>query len=97
MFNVGLGEAIDVNTVADTLVRAYDSSSKITIFGNYRLGDIRDNYADLAKIKSKLGFQPKVGFEEGIRRFTQWVNAQEVVEDKYETSINEMKEKGLYK
>lgn len=97
VFNVGLGEAIDVNTVADTLVRAYDSNSKITISGNYRLGDIRDNYADLDKIKSKLGFQPKVGFEEGIRRFTSWVNAQEVVEDKYEKSIQEMKEKGLYK
>lgn len=97
VFNVGLGEAIDVNTVADTLVKAYDSNSKITISGNYRLGDIRDNYADLKKIKSKLGFEPKVSFEEGIRRFTSWVNAQEVVEDKYETSINEMKEKGLYK
>jgi dTDP-L-rhamnose 4-epimerase len=97
VFNVGLGEAIDVNTVADTLVRAYNSNSKITISGNYRLGDIRDNYADLTKIKSKLGFEPKVSFEEGIRRFTSWVNAQEVVEDKYEKSIEEMKEKGLYK
>jgi len=97
VFNVGLGEAIDVNTVADTLVRAYNSNSKITISGNYRLGDIRDNYADLDKIKAKLGFEPKVSFEEGIRRFTAWVNAQDVVEDKYETSINEMKEKGLYK
>lgn len=97
VFNVGLGEAIDVNTVASTLTRAYDSSSKITISGNYRLGDIRDNYADLKKIKSKLGFEPKISFEEGIKRFTAWVNAQEVVEDKYEKSIEEMKEKGLYK
>ncbi|MDX4027731.1 NAD-dependent epimerase/dehydratase family protein [Aliarcobacter skirrowii] len=97
VFNVGLGEAIDVNTVASTLTRAYDSNSKITISGNYRLGDIRDNYADLKKIKSKLGFEPKISFEEGIRRFTAWVNAQEVVEDKYEKSIEEMKEKGLYK
>lgn len=97
VFNVGLGKAIDVNTVASTLTRAYDSNSKITISGNYRLGDIRDNYADLKKIKSKLGFEPKISFEEGIRRFTAWVNAQEVVEDKYEKSIEEMKEKGLYK
>ncbi|MCT7569969.1 SDR family NAD(P)-dependent oxidoreductase [Aliarcobacter butzleri] len=97
VFNVGLGEAIDVNTVASTLTRAYDSNSKITISGNYRLGDIRDNYADLKKIKSKLGFEPKISFEEGIRRFTAWVNEQEVVEDKYEKSIEEMKEKGLYK
>ena len=97
VFNVGLGQAIDVNTVASTLVKTYDSNSKITISGNYRLGDIRDNYADLTKIKSKLGFEPKVSFEEGIRRFTAWVNFQEVVEDKYEKSIEEMKEKGLYK
>lgn len=97
VFNVGLGKAIDVMTVANTLVKTYDSHSKITISGNYRLGDIRDNYADLTKIKAKLGFEPKVSFEDGIERFTKWVEIQEVVEDKYEKSIEEMKEKGLYK
>ncbi len=97
VFNVGLGEAIDVLTVANTLVNAYSSSSKITISKNYRLGDIRHNYADLSKIKNKLGFEPKVNFEEGIRRFTKWVEEQEVMEDKYEKSIEEMKAKGLYK
>ena len=97
VFNVGLGKAIDVNTVANTLVKEYDSNSKITVSGNYRLGDIRDNYADLTKIKSKLGFEPKVSFEEGIRKFTSWVNDQGVEEDKYEKSIEEMKGKGLYK
>ena len=97
VFNVGLGLAIDVNKVARTLVKEYKSNSKISISGNYRLGDIKDNYADLTKIQTKLGFKPKVSFEEGIKRFTKWVNAQEVVEDQYEKSINEMKEKGLYK
>lgn len=97
IFNVGLGEAIDVNTVANTLVKAYHSNSKITISGNYRLGDIKDNYADLTKIKSKLGFEPKISFERGIKKFTDWVEKQEVVEDKYEKSIDEMKAKGLYK
>ena len=97
VFNVGFGEAIDVLTVANTLVKAYTSSSKITISKNYRLGDIRHNYADLTKIKTKLGFEPRVSFEEGIRRFTKWVEMQEVVEDKYEKSIEEMKTKGLYK
>lgn len=97
VFNVGLGKAVDVNTVANTLVKAYKSSSKITISGNYRLGDIKDNYADLTKIKNKLGFEPRVSFEEGMQRFTSWVNAQETVEDNYEKSIEEMKKKGLYK
>ena len=97
VFNVGLGKAVDVNTVAMTLISEYGSKSKVTISGNYRLGDIRDNYADLTKIKAKLGFEPKVSFAEGIKRFTCWVNEQEIAEDKYEQSIAEMKEKGLYK
>ena len=97
VFNVGLGEAIDVMTVANTLVAEYGSETKITITGNYRLGDIRDNYADLTKIRSKLGFEPKVSFKEGISKFIEWVNLQEVAEDKYTQSIEEMKEKGLYK
>ncbi len=97
VFNVGLGEAIDVLTVANTLISTYKSSSKVTISGNYRLGDIRDNYADLSKISSKLGFKPKVSFKQGIEKFTAWVEEQDIVEDNYEKSINEMKEKGLYK
>lgn len=97
VFNVGLGVGIDVLTVANTLVKAYNSNSKITLSGNYRIGDIRHNYADLTKIKERLGFEPKVNFVEGIQRFTTWVNQQKVVEDRYELSIEEMKEKGLYK
>lgn len=97
VFNVGLGVGIDVLTVANTLVKAYNSNSKITLSGNYRIGDIRHNYADLTKIKERLGFEPKVNFVEGIQRFTAWVNQQQVVEDRYELSIEEMKEKGLYK
>lgn len=97
VFNVGLGIGIDVLTVANTLVKAYNSNSKITLSCNYRIGDIRHNYADLTKIKERLGFEPKVNFVEGIQRFTTWVNQQEVVEDRYELSIEEMKEKGLYK
>lgn len=97
VFNVGLGRAINVLTVANTLVKEFNSSSIIKVSGNYRLGDIRDNYADLSKIKALLGFEPKVTFNEGIRRFVLWVNQQEISEDKYEKSITEMKEKGLYK
>jgi nucleoside-diphosphate-sugar epimerase len=97
IFNVGLGEAIDVLTVANTLIKAYGSNSKITVSNNYRLGDIRHNYADLTKIKTKLGFLPTVSFEQGIAKFTAWVDTQVVVEDNYERSIEEMKAKGLYK
>lgn len=97
VFNVGTGVATDVVTVANTLIKNYGIDTEMTITGNYRLGDIRHNYADLSKINSKLGFNPKVNFEEGIKRFTNWVNTQEVKADNYEKSIAEMKEKGMYK
>lgn len=97
VFNVGSGVATDVLTVAQTLKNAYKSDSQIHVSGNYRLGDIRHNYADLSVITKQLGFKPSISFEEGIRRFTAWVEQQEVVEDKYDQSIEEMRAKGLYK
>ena len=97
VFNVGTGVAIDVNTVARELIKNFDSETKVNITGNYRLGDIRHNYADLTKIKSLLGFIPKYNFETGIQKFTDWVLTQDVKESKYEESIAEMKEKGLFK
>lgn len=97
VFNVGTGVPINVLTVANTLIENYGIETPITITGNYRLGDIRHNYADLSKINKKLGFSPKVDFKEGIQRFTAWVNTQEIKEDNYDKSIAEMKDKGMYK
>lgn len=97
VYNVGTGVAIDVITVANTLSKFYNKEIPIQISGNYRLGDIRHNFADISKIKSELGFEPKWNFEKGIEAFTNWVNEQETPEDKYESSIEEMKKKGLYK
>lgn len=97
VFNVGFGEATDVITVATTLARKYEAAVPLQVTGNYRLGDIRHNFADLTKIKASLGFTPKVSFEEGLTKFTAWVKEQEVQESRFEDSVKEMKEKGLFK
>lgn len=97
VFNVGTGVATDVITVANSLIKNYGVDVPVKISGNYRLGDIRHNYADLTKITNKLGFKPKFTFEEGLKQFTNWVNTQEVEKDNYAKSIEEMKAKGLYK
>ena len=97
VFNVGTGVATDVITVATELSNNYGIQVPITISGNYRLGDIRHNYADITKARQLLGFEPKISFKEGLKQFTNWVNTQEVEEDKYQKSIDEMKAKGLYK
>lgn len=96
-FNIGTGVATDVLTVANTLKKHYGINVPVTVSGNYRLGDIRHNFADISKARKLLGYEPKWSFDEGIRKFTEWVNTQDVQEDKYESSIEEMKKKGLYK
>ena len=97
IFNVGTGTPTDVYTVAKQLIKNYRLEVPITISGNYRLGDIRHNFADITKISSMLNFVPKISFNQGLEKFTNWVNSQEIQEDYYQESIEEMKVKGLYK
>jgi dTDP-L-rhamnose 4-epimerase len=61
------------------------------------VGDIRHNYADVSKIKEKLGFESKVSFEMGIKNFTDWVKQQPITNNRYEKSLSEMAQKGLFK
>ena len=96
-FNIGTGVATDVLTVANTLKKYYGIEVPITVSGNYRLGDIRHNYADISKTRKLLGFEPKWSFDAGIEQFCKWVDKQPIQEDKYDSSIEEMKKKGLYK
>lgn len=97
VFNVGSGTPTTVLTVANTLIDCYGSEVPVKVTGNYRLGDIRHNFADLSKITAALGFTPEYSFESGVRKFTEWVLQQEVMEDKYSQSIEEMKTRGLFK
>jgi dTDP-L-rhamnose 4-epimerase len=97
IFNVGSGRSNDVLTVAYALRNYYNSSVNIHISGNYRIGDIRHNYADISKIKKFLNYEPKISFNEGLKNLCNWVDQQEVQKDKYQESIEELSKKGLYK
>lgn len=97
IFNVGSGERLDVLTIANVLKESYHSDVTIKVSGNYRLGDIKDNLADLTKIHDLLGYEPKVSFKEGISNFVDWVEKQEIEANQYDKAMEEMKQKGLYK
>jgi UDP-glucose 4-epimerase len=40
-----------------------------------RAGDVRDSQADNTAARAKLGWEPTVGFEEGLRRTIDWFTA----------------------
>lgn len=95
VFNVGSGVATTVLEVVKHLKAAFNSRIVANVTGNFRLGDIRHNYADLTKIFSLLGFVPKVHFADGIRQFAAWAATQGPKDSAYERSLSEMKERGL--
>jgi dTDP-L-rhamnose 4-epimerase len=96
-YNVGSGVVTTVIDVATKLKTYYNSSVAIKITGNFRIGDIRHNYADLKKVTKELNFRPSIDFKTGLKKFVDWVMSQEVNEDNYSQSIKEMKAKGLFK
>jgi dTDP-L-rhamnose 4-epimerase len=97
MFNVGSGVATDVLTIANTLRAYLGGQSSIAVSGQFRAGDIRHNVADLTKVSRVLGFSPSVSIDEGLRRFVAWVQGERIENDRYEESLNELREKGLFK
>jgi dTDP-L-rhamnose 4-epimerase len=84
-------------TIAQTLLRHLGGSSSIGVSGQFRIGDIRHNVANLEKVKRILGFEPKVGIEDGLSAFVDWVKGEQISGDRYEESLNELRAKGLFK
>jgi dTDP-L-rhamnose 4-epimerase len=96
IYNVGSGQRTTVLAVAETLKELYSSSINIHITGESLKGDIRHNYADIKKIEA-IGFRPKTDFNTGIRNFISWVDSGNVEYNNYESSINELRKRGLLK
>lgn len=97
VFNIGSGQKESVVAVVNELMYNYGVKPNYEITGNYRIGDIRHNVADLRKAKSLLGFSPKTPFTLGIKAFAKWAQNEEIPDDNFDVSIDEMKKKGLLK
>lgn len=95
VLNVGSGRSISVLEVAGLINEHYGQHSKLRVSGEYRQGDIRHNFADLSRVRAKLGFQPAWIFKDGLKQFLDWVDLQEGDVSGYKQSLDEMKARGL--
>ena len=94
-FNVGTGEPISIEKVAEVLIDQYgatDLEPKIT--NDYREGDIRHCYADISPIKDKLDWEPKISFEDGVQELISWAEDKDV-DDNFDQARSELEDKGL--
>lgn len=95
VINVGTGVPTSVLHVAEILRGVLGSRSRLTVTGDFRVGDIRHCYADLQRARKLLGFEPQIGIKEGLTRFCEWVTTQSVVADRSEQAMGELTHLGL--
>jgi dTDP-L-rhamnose 4-epimerase len=93
--NVGSGERVAVKELAGETIDFFSSRSQVLISGAFRQGDIRHNVADLQKAHNLIGFEPKWRFIDGVRRFLAWVDSQEPTSNRYDFSLQEMRQRGV--
>ena len=96
IINLGRGEGVkikDISSILQTLVKR-EVGEEIT--GRYRKGDVRHCFADITKLKEKLGFTPKITLEEGMEELLPWME-KEKVRDYFAHALKEMEERGLVK
>ena len=90
VINVGSGVPSSIQTVASSLVKAFNADNPLEITSNFRLGDIRHNFADITKLSSLLKIKPAMSLEQGLIKFAQWVNAQPLPSDKLDKANEEL-------
>lgn len=96
VFNVGSGVQTSVLELTQTINDFFGGLSDVEISGDFRVGDIRHNYADLTKIKRELGFEPQWKFADGVKEFLSSAKSSNEISMSYNASIDEMKKVGLY-
>jgi dTDP-L-rhamnose 4-epimerase len=94
-FNVGSGRAVTVEEVARTLAGVLGVEVEPEVTGRYRVGDIRHCFADISRARARLGYEPEVSLETGMRELVAWLQEQEKPEDGVGRHAAELAARGL--
>jgi nucleoside-diphosphate-sugar epimerase len=75
VFNVACGERHTLNKTFRVLAELLDFKEQ-PIYGPERTGDIQNSLADISAAREAFGYEPEIGFEEGLRRTVAWYREQ---------------------
>lgn len=74
VLNVATGGRVSLNRLLDIL-NAIVGTSIAPVYAEARPGDVRDSQADITRARMRLGYEPIVELEEGLRRTVAWCRA----------------------
>jgi dTDP-L-rhamnose 4-epimerase len=92
--NVGSGESVTVNSLAESLARTLGKDIAPEVTGEFRVGDIRHCFADIALARETLGYEPQVALADGIAELSEWLAGQTPV-DRVDEAAAELARRGL--
>ncbi len=72
VFNLGTGEPVSVNEIAEILSELTGSGVQPNVTGDFRVGDNRHDFADITKVKKEIGFVPKWNISKGLKALVTW-------------------------
>ena len=90
VFNVGSGNPITVNEMARVLARLLGKNIAPEILQQYRVGDIRHCFADIAKLERTFGLKPQHDFQQGMAELIEWVKVAPRPVDRSAASMAEL-------
>jgi UDP-glucose 4-epimerase len=64
-YNVGTGQSVTINRLAELIVDVTDSTSDI-VHTSPRAGDIGESEADIERARTRLGYRPRTTLREGL-------------------------------
>ena len=73
-YNIGGGSRVSMNQVLRMLEQIAGHALKVSTEATQK-GDMRDTYADTSLARRDLGFEPKVGLEQGIEAEYRWLSS----------------------
>ena len=94
VFNLGTGKPTTILDVANGLADIYGIDIEAEVTHKFRKGDTRHCYANIDLIRSKLGFEPRVSLQEGLKELVEWSRGVKA-EDHFEKAAKELAAKGL--
>lgn len=94
VFNVGVGRPIPIRHVAEVLAQRLGKDIQPEITHRFRKGDVRHCFASIEKIRQRLGYEPKVSFEDGMAELVAWSQEVEAV-DRFDEAAQELARRGL--
>jgi UDP-glucuronate 4-epimerase len=81
VFNLGNSHPVRIDGMVDALGRALEKPVRRKFIPT-PAGEMLLTHADLTKARQALGYSPKVSFEEGIRRFADWLKSRDSSRDR---------------